>query len=188
MDTYIQQLTLGIEIIKQNLPFVLMLMFILWAIHLVNWLLGNRLKVLGIYPRKWYSLPGIFLYPFIHSNFNHLFFNSIPLFILINFILLSGYQTFYYVSFIIITLSGLGIWLFARKGYHIGASGLIMGYWSYLLISAYYDHTSVFTIAPAIVCLYYFGGFLFQLFPTDIKTSFEAHFFGFVAGIAAYYI
>jgi membrane associated rhomboid family serine protease len=181
------QLSASITLLQKNLPFMLSLIAGLWCIHLINWILGGRLMVLGVYPRKWFTALGIFFYPFIHGNFNHLFFNSIPLFILGSFVLLLGYPSFYCVTVTIIVLSGLATWLLGRPGFHIGASGLIMGYWAFLLINAYFNQVSVLTVAPAIVCVYYFGGFLFQLFPTDIKTSFEAHLFGALAGIAAYY-
>ena len=184
---FANQLNTSVTSLQQNMPFILYLMAALWCIHIVNWLVGGRLIILGVYPRKWFSSLGIFLYPFVHGNFNHLFFNSIPLFLLASFVLLLGYPTFYCVSMTIIVLSGLATWLMGRGGFHIGASGLIMGYWAFLLINAYFQQISVLTIAPAIVCVYYFGGFLFQLFPTDIKTSFEAHVFGFLAGIGAFY-
>ena len=89
---------------------------------------------------------------------------------------------------IVIVLSGMGIWLFARPGIHIGASGLVMGYWSFLLINAYYQGNTVASLASLVVCVYYFGGLLFHLFPAEVKTSFEAHIFGFLAGIAAFYM
>ncbi len=188
MHELARQLNQMVILLLQNLFFVFLLTACLWGIHLINWLLGYRLAILGIFPRKWFSLLGIFFYPFIHADFNHLFFNSIPLFILASFVLLYGFPTFYSVSAIIIVLSGLGIWLCGRRGIHIGASGLIMGYWSFLLTGAYYQHNTVASLAPAVICIYYFGGFVFQLFPTAVKTSFEAHIFGFLAGIAAFYI
>lgn len=187
MNNFIDQVNTSVTLLQKNMPFILTLLAGLWCIHIVNVLLGGRLMVLGVYPRKPFSMLGIFFYPFIHANFNHIFFNSIPLFILGSFVLLLGYPTFYCVSIIIIVLSGLLTWLFGRGGFHVGASGLIMGYWAFLLINAYFQQLSVLSIAPAIVCVYYFGGFLFQLFPTDAGTSFEAHLFGFIAGIAAFY-
>jgi membrane associated rhomboid family serine protease len=187
MHDFVNQVSTSVGVLQQNMPFILSLIVGLWCIHIINWVLGGRLIIFGVYPRKMYSMLGVVTYPFIHSNFNHLFFNSIPLFILSSFVLLLGYKIFYCVTITVIVLSGLAIWLIGRGGYHIGASGLIMGYWSFLLINAYFNHFSVLSVAPAIVCVYYFGGFLFQLFPTDIKTSFEAHLFGFIAGIIAFY-
>lgn len=170
-----------------NMHYVLLMIGILWIIQIVNWLLGLRLNVLGIYPRHWFGLIGIIFSPFLHGNFTHLFFNSFPLFVLISFVLLDGWATFYCVTLIVILLGGLLVWLVGRRAIHIGASGLVMGYWSYLLFTAHERPTwqTVFLVG---VCLYYFGGFLLDLFPTQEKTSWEGHLCGFIAGIAAAYL
>lgn len=187
MNDVINQFVSTVSLLQKNLPFVLILMGCLYAIHFINWMLGYRLNYLGIYPRRLFGLPGILFSPFLHGDFNHLFFNSIPLFVLLSFVLLNGMTTFICVSLFIIILSGIAVWLFARPAFHIGASGLIMGYWSYLLFTSY-THITPVSIALAVICLYYFGGLLFSLFPLKAKTSWEAHVFGFLAGIAAVYL
>lgn len=187
MDNFATQIQLLVESFQKNLSFVLLLIAGLYGIHIVNWMLGFRLNFLGIYPRKLFGMIGIFFSTFLHTNFNHIFFNSIPLFILTDFVLLSGHTVFYIVSAIIILISGLGTWLIGRAGFHVGASGLIMGYWSYLLMNSYRE-PSVTTIALGIVCIYYFGSLIFHLFPTEVKSSWEAHVTGFLGGIAASYL
>jgi membrane associated rhomboid family serine protease len=187
MNNLAQQTLQVVALLQKNLYFTLMILAVLFGIHMINWIIGYRLNVFGIVPRKIIGLPGIVLSPFLHANFNHLFFNSIPLFVMVSFILLQGMTIFLCVSAIIIVLGGFGTWLFGRRGIHIGASGVIMGYWSYLLIEAY-KHPTVLSIALAVVCLYYFGGMVLNLFPMKVKSSWEAHFFGFLAGLAAAYI
>lgn len=187
MENIATQLNTAIFLLQQNLPFILAIIGILYAIHIVNWILGYRLVILGIYPRKFLGMFGIIFSPFIHGHFNHLFFNSIPLFILASFVLLNGFDTFYIVSAIIILLSGFGVWLIARKGFHVGASGVIMGYWGYLLVNAYY-HPTILSIVLAIICVWYFGGLMFHLFPQEVKSSFEAHICGFLSGVLAAYV
>ena len=71
---------------------------ILWAIHIVNCLIKHKLNALGIRPRRAKGLIGILFAPFLHADFNHLFFNSIPLFALSALILAQGKPAFYYVS------------------------------------------------------------------------------------------
>lgn len=189
MNTFqniVSQLDMAIVFIKANMTFVLAIIGLLYGIHLINFILGYRLNILGIYPRHPFGLFGVAFSPFLHGHFNHLFFNSIPLVILMSFVLLKGFDTFYCVSGIIILLGGLATWLFGRRGLHVGASGLIMGYWSYLLFNAYQEET-VLSIGLGIVCIYYFGGLIFNLFPLEVKSSWEAHVFGFLAGLAAAY-
>jgi membrane associated rhomboid family serine protease len=177
-----------ISAFKYNAHFVGMWLLALWIIMAVNVVMRYRLNVLGIYPRSIQGLFGIFFAPFLHYDFNHLFFNSIPLFVLANLILTHGRENFYCISLIIIIVSGLGIWLFGKKGIYIGASGLIMGYFGYLLASVYLHFTAMGLIL-AILALYYFGGLFLALFPSSRKNvSWLGHVLGFVAGFAAVYL
>jgi membrane associated rhomboid family serine protease len=187
MNHFISEFETAFALLQKNISLILILIASLYVIHFINWILGHRLNMLGIYPRKAWGLFGIVFSPFIHGHFNHLFFNSIPLFVLASFVLLNGLPTFYFVSVTIILLSGIATWAFGRRGFHIGASGVIMGYWGYLLINAYHQETAL-SIALAGVCIYYFGGLLFHLFPTEVKSSWEGHVFGFLAGVAAAYL
>ena len=174
---------------QQNMWFALKLVGFLWLIHIINSLTQYQLNNLGIRPRTIKGLPGIIFTPFLHGDFNHLFFNTIPLFVLADMILPEGRIVFYHVTGSIILLSGLLIWLFGRKGIHIGASALIMGYFGYLLTKAYFQLTAT-TVFLAGFCLYYFGGLLLSLFPGAQKNvSWDGHIFGFVSGVfVSYYL
>ena len=124
-------------LIGENLMFLSPLLIGLWLMQLVNWALDYRLNILGIYPRSWHGLVGIVFSPFLHGGFNHVFFNSVILFVLANFVLLGGRTEFYQVSITIFLLGGFAVWLFGRKAIHIGASGVVMGYLGYLLANSY---------------------------------------------------
>ena len=184
--TEIQQLIIAMQV---NMLFALKLVGILWLIHIINCMMQYRLNVLGIRSRTLSGLPGIIFAPLLHGDFNHLFFNTIPLFVLSDLILPEGKIMFYYVSGTITLLSGFLIWLFGRRGIHIGASSLIMGYFGYLLAKAYFNLTAT-TIVLAGFCLYYFGGLFLSLFPGAKKNvSWEGHVFGFLSGIfTSYYL
>ena len=171
-----------------NIFFMLSLIGFIWAVNLVNWLfLGRYLNILGVYPRNLFGLVGIIFSPILHGNFNHLFFNTFPLFILGNLILLGGVEFFVTVTVIIVFLSGLFVWIVGRKSLHIGASSLIMGYWSFLLFDAFRTKSGL-AIILGFVSIYYFGGLLMELFPEDKRTSMEGHISGFIAGIMAIYL
>jgi len=161
---------------------------IMWCINIVNWIIGSRLNILGIYPRKLFGLIGIPFSPILHQNFSHLFFNSIVLYILgLAILAKDGTVVFGIITAFIMILGGLGVWLFARKGVHIGASGLISGYFGYILMNAY-AQPGIITIMLAILAIYYFGGILIGLFPQEKKTSWESHLFGFLSGILSVYL
>jgi membrane associated rhomboid family serine protease len=182
-----QQTAMIIAFLQQNTPYILAMIGGLYLIHIINFILAYHLNALGIYPRKVHGLIGIVFAPFLHANFNHLFFNTIPLFVLSCLVLLSGWTQFIWITSIIVILSGIMTWFLGRKGLHIGASGLVMGYWSYLLINAYHQGTAL-SIALAVICAYYFGSLVLSLFPQSEKTSWEGHIFGFMAGLAAAYM
>lgn len=182
----IQQFENTLNAVLINLPYVIAMILGLWIIHFINFIVGYRLNILGIYPRNIYGLVGIIFSPLLHADMNHLFFNSFPLFILLNFVLLDGWHVFYCVSAIIIGLGGLGVWLIGRQAIHIGASGLVMGYWSYLLLNAY-QRSTMLSIALGAVCIYYFGSFVLDLIPSRGKSSWEGHLCGFAAGLIAAY-
>lgn len=169
---------------KQNLVLSLELVAIFWVIHFVNLLVGMRLNAFGILPRKSQGLIGIVASPFLHGNLEHLFFNSIAVFILFDLMLIYGLPVFLFASAIIILVCGVLVWLFARPGIHVGASGLMMGYWMFLLVNAYYQHTAMAFIL-AILCLYYLAAMGLSLIPGDAATSWEAHIFGALGGVLA---
>ncbi len=187
MDSIVQALTEAVAVFRHNMPLVLILLGVLWSIHVINAILGYRLNILGVHPRRFWGLPGIFFSPFLHGDFSHIFFNSIPFVILASCVMISGLHVFIIVSITITLLSGTCLWLFGRKAIHIGASGLIMGYLGFLLMNIYQQGTVV-AVAIGIICIYYLGGMLFSIFPTDVKTSWEGHLFGLLAGVATSYL
>lgn len=160
---------------------------ILWAIQLVNALLSYRLNRLGLYPRHIQGIPGILLSPLLHGSFTHLFFNSIPFFVLFDFILMDGQPFAIHLTFFIVVINGILLWLFGRPGCHVGASGLIMGYLAYLLVSAYHS-PSIKSVLLGLICLYYFGSLLLSVFPKEERVSWEGHFFGVIAGLSVIFM
>lgn len=184
MPNLINDLQTIIIVLQDNVKTSLWILSIFWIIFFIKALLGHRLNILGIYPRHLWGLPGIFFAPFLHANFTHLLFNSIPLFVFTDFLLIFGIHKFLCISLVIILSSGFAIWLLGRKALHIGASALIMGYFSYLLVTAY-KQPSLLTILLAIIAIYYFGGLFLDLFPREERVSWEGHVFGFLAGLAA---
>ncbi len=187
MDDFLSSLSQALQQVTNDLPYTLSLIGLLVFIHIVNALLGYRLNMLGIWPRKKWGWIGIPFSPFLHGNFRHLFFNAFPLFIFANFVLLSGEKKFFAVTGIIILLGGFLVWIFGRRGVHIGASTLIMGYLGFITMGIYHDPTPLSLLIGA-VCLLYFGGLFLNLLPSkDKRVSWEGHVLGFIAGIIASY-
>ncbi len=125
--------TVLFQVAASQLPFMGYLLLVVWAINIFNWIFGSPFNLLGIYPRSLWGLMGIIFSPILHANFNHLFFNSIPFFVLGMFLLTLGQSFFIMVTICISLVQCTLVWLFARKAIHIGASGLISGYFGFIL-------------------------------------------------------
>ena len=176
-------LALIINQTEMNAHDLAIIILIPWLVFLISNLTGQRLLILGIFPRHLYGIPGIFFAPLLHANFNHIFFNSIPLVVLSNFLLIHGLNYFLEVTFYITVLSGFLIWCFGKPGIHIGASAVITGYWA-LLVSNMYQQGTLTAIILGLISLYYFAGIFLGVFPGKKGVSWEGHLFGFLAGLA----
>ena len=172
---------------QQNMPYLAIIVLVPWCVYILSELTGKRLLFLGIIPRRGYGMSGILFAPLLHLDFNHIFFNSIPLVVLSNFLLINGLPYFIEVTLFITVLSGLLIWCFAKPGIHIGASALITGYWA-LLVSNIYREGTLTAIILGILSLYYFAGIFLGIFPRKKGVSWEGHLFGLLAGLLTGYI
>ena len=162
------------------------LTLLLWGVHIINFGLfeGNLLRQ-GIYPRQTDGLQGIIWAPFLHGSFSHLIANTLPLFTLGGLILLGQAGDFFSVTIISALCSGLGTWLIgAPNSVHIGASGVVFGYFGYLLLRGYLDRSAFSITASALVIIFY-GSFLWGVLPNQPGVSWEGHLFGFLGGCLA---
>jgi membrane associated rhomboid family serine protease len=187
LENILKDVKLVENTIFDNLELTLGIIGLMLIINILNYMFHRIFYIFGIVPRHIMGLPGILFSPFVHGDFNHLFFNAIPLFFLMNMVLVYGLKAFIIVSLSIIILTGILVWLFGRHAIHIGASGVIMGYFGFSVIVAFLA-PSFLSIMLIILCLYYFGGLVASLIPTgEDGVSVEGHIFGFISGIATYY-
>ncbi len=162
---------------------LIVLLAVIWGVEAVNLILGHGFASWGILPRNLSGLIGIPLAPFIHANLWHAVSNTVPLIVLGGLTLTAGRGRFWEATILIVLLSGALVWIFARGAYHIGASGLVFGYFGILLARAVFERSIVsFAIAAITVALY--GGLIWGVLPSRSYISFEAHLFGLIAGVA----
>ncbi len=160
---------------------------IIWIIHLIAYLFNISLSQLGVLPRNFSGLIGIITAPLIHGSFSHLISNTAPLIIL-------GVSIFYfypksaYLSFVLIYIgTGFFVWLFGREVYHIGASGVVYGFVSFLFFSGIFRRDNK-SIALSLLVVFLYGGLVWGVFPGMKGISWESHLIGGIVGMATAFI
>jgi membrane associated rhomboid family serine protease len=158
-------------------------LFLMWFVKVSEILFTADFTHLGIYPMEIKGLPGIILSPLIHDDFKHLFNNSISLVVLWTGIFYFYSEVAFRVSFWIYFLSGLFVWLTGRSAWHIGASGLIYGFASFLFFSGIIRRYFRL-IALSLLVVFIYGSMVWGMVPDLYRNvSWEAHMMGFIAGI-----
>jgi len=155
---------------------------VLWLIKLVEILVGLNLARYGVYPLRPGGLEGIFLGPLIHGSVSHVFANTAPLLVL-GTALLYGYPRSAKIVLPVVYLgSGLGVWLFGRAAYHIGASGLTFGVMFFVFTIGVLRWEKR-AIVLSMVVFFLYGSMIWGIFPHDPAVSFESHLSGAVLGV-----
>ncbi len=167
---------------KAKAALILVPLAAMWVVELVNLLVDHRLVEWGILPRTVPGLLGIPLSPFIHGTPSHALSNSIPFVVLGGAVLIQGARHYILISVLVIFGGGGIVWLMARASFHVGASGVVFGYFGYLLARGWYEHT-LKAIAIAVAALMLYGGVLLGLASTSSEISWEGHLAGFLVGI-----
>ena len=166
----------------EDFKFILILVAFMWVLEIINMTMSHSLNNFSIVPRVPEKLYGIVTMHFLHWNLTHIISNSLPL-LFLGF-LVSSQGKVKHVTVLIMLLSGLLVWSFARNGSHAGASALVMGYWGYLISCAIFER-SLKNILIAVVTIVIYGGIIFSLLDFRATTSYEGHLFGFVSGVVS---
>jgi len=170
---------------KDTCKFLLSMILLAWVLEIIDQVvLSSSLDQLGIRPRSVVGLVGIPLIPFLHGGFVHLISNTLPFLVLGYVFIRAEKRKFIMSSLLIIFLSGLGVWLFGRSNsLHVGASGLVYGYFGYIISRGFYEKKFKWFVLGMVVFFFY-GGMIFGMIPffTDVGVSWEGHLFGFLAG------
>jgi membrane associated rhomboid family serine protease len=160
---------------------------VMWIVQLVNAVTLHALDRFGIHPRELSGLLGILFAPFLHGGFGHLLANTVPFLVFGWLILLHDVSDFVIVSILAMLVGGLGTWLTGAPGsVHIGASGVIFGYFGFLLLRGWFRR-SFGAILLSLVMGILYGGLLFGVLPGQSGISWQGHLFGFLSGgLSAY--
>ena len=160
----------------------LVIVFSIWLVFWYQVRVDYDIKSFGIRPQKLDGLFGVFTSPFLHGDINHLYNNSIPLFVL-------SLALFYFYNKIAwkvllygVLLSGFLTWLIGNSGNHIGASGLIYVLVSFIFFKGIFaKHYRLIALSLMVIFLY--GSMIWYVFPIKIGMSWEGHLSGLITGL-----
>lgn len=156
--------------------------FLIWFIYWIEIKFGFNFNKFGVFPREISGILGVFSSPFIHGDTNHLFNNSIPLFVL-------STCLFYFYNKVAVKvlvygglLTGILTWIIARESYHIGASGIVYLLFSFVffsgLIKKHYRLVSV-----SLITIFLYGSMIWYVLPIKEGMSWEGHLSGLITGV-----
>lgn len=178
------QLTLRKHVFWVPFAFIL----VIWLVYYLDWRYFLDWKSLGIVPRTFKGLRGILFSPFLHGSVQHLWNNTLALVILLPLTCYYYFKNWKTLIFAGITLSGVGTWLIAKTGTHIGASGLIY------VLTAYMFFTGIRSkqyrlMAVSLVVVMFYGSSVWYMLP-DIEEgiSWQGHLAGFLSGLGLSYL
>ncbi|WP_158975009.1 rhomboid family intramembrane serine protease [Cellulophaga sp. L1A9] len=168
--------------IKNSIIFVLFI-YIVYGISLFT-----PIANFGIVPRTVNGLIGIITSPFLHGGISHLISNTAPLIILLT--TLNYFYPKKATSVVLFTIivGGILVWIFARNGNHIGASGLIYGLVAFLIVNGFLEKKFIPILVSIAVTLVYWG-LIWGIFPSlESYISWEGHLFGAISGVLIAFI
>jgi membrane associated rhomboid family serine protease len=139
----------------------------------------------GIIPHRMEGLDGVLFSPFLHSGWEHLYGNAVPLILLGTFVLAGGARRFIWSTFLIMMITGIGVWFVGDpRSVVVGASGVIFGYLGILITRGLVERSWWnLGVAALIGLLYWYQ--LYGILPTDPGVSWQGHLLGLIGGMIA---
>ncbi|MGQ0776113.1 MAG: rhomboid family intramembrane serine protease [Pseudonocardiales bacterium] len=157
---------------------------LLYLVEAADTVLGGALDQEGIQPRSLDGLDGVLWAPVLHGGWQHLVANTVPVLVLGFLVMAGGFGQFVTVTATVWIVGGLGTWLIASGGTHIGASILVFGWMVFLLARGFFARNAgQITLAAMLFLLW--GGMLWGVLPGTAGISWEGHLFGALGGLLA---
>jgi membrane associated rhomboid family serine protease len=159
---------------------------LIWILQVFNWADSYRLdQSYGIWPRSIGRLGDIFSAPLLHGSWSHIEGNSVPLFVLGVAAAYRSLMRFAAVSLIVAIVSGLTVWFFqSGNTVTIGASGLIFGYFGYVLVRGIVDR-NLLDLGIGVLAGLMYWGILQVAIPGTPGISWLGHLGGLIGGVLA---
>jgi membrane associated rhomboid family serine protease len=169
-----------------SLFYPILFVVLLWGVKVFEIAENVNLSWYGLYPRSTHGLIGIITAPLLHADFDHLWSNTIPLLVLGPIIFFFYRSIAFQVFFWVYLMTGVWVWAAGGESYHIGASGLIYGFITFLFFSGVFrKDTRLLALSLFVTFLY--GSTVWGIFPLVKGISWESHLLGALAGLITAY-
>ena len=172
---------------RRSARFAVAFVALLWIVGLLQCMFGVDAGVFGVRPREIPGLVGILLAPLLHSGFEHLLANSLPL-------LVVGTATLYlypHSAWLLVPAvyvgPGIAVWMFGRSAVHIGASGLVYGLVAYVFVSGVLRRDRR-AIAASLLVSFLYGALIWGVFPLRSGMSWETHLSAALLGVGLAFV
>ena len=159
-------------------------MAVIWIIQIVNWAGHYRLdQEYGLIPLRTSRLPEILTSPFLHFSWQHIEGNSGPLFVFGFLAAYRGVVRFLWLTLLVALTSGFAVWFFqGTNTLGVGASGLIFGYFGYVVLRGIFDRHLIDTLIGVVMAAS-FAYLVTIALPGTPGVSWLAHLGGLVGGV-----
>lgn len=164
----------------------LLIVVVMWVVKIIEVSLNVDLGRYGVTPHTTHGLIGIFTLPFLHSSWEHLLSNSVPILVL-------GTALYYCyptlanrVMLITYLASGLITWCIGHPDTtHVGASALVYGLNLFLITSGFIRGNRML-IVISLIMVFLYGSFIWGMIPSlaiPQNISWEGHLSGAIIGV-----
>ncbi|MGH8879566.1 MAG: rhomboid family intramembrane serine protease, partial [Stackebrandtia sp.] len=120
--------------VKAALAITAVFTVFIWFLEGIDYILPIDMDAWGVHGWSLTGFfPGFLLMPVLHAGFGHLISNTVPIIVLGILSAVKGLRPFLAATAIVLVVTGIGVWFTSPGVVTVGASGMIFGYFGYLI-------------------------------------------------------
>ena len=169
---------------KKKFPFLIfpaVFCVLILSVFAIEQFFDIKLYKLGVYPRTFFGLSGVFTAPLVHGDWEHLLSNLSALPVLTGLLTVIYRRNYVKIFTVLYLATDLAVWFLGRESYHIGASGIIYALASFLFFGGIISGRKG-SAAVSLLTVMLYGSMVWGIFPTQEHISWESHALGSLVG------